>query len=456
MLGAGTKGPPITMWAVLGLVALSVGVAHGRKRNVDARSGVTAVPSERPECPHDTVAIRVIEKGNLIRTISSVPASGPITNIPEFHDCQRFIVERPWYAFWKPKRAYDSLYAIFAAFRLDSVPDTLVTSVSIPVATIYSYGGTYSPLGIRPGFNCLFLTPPSTNTKDWTAEMVSVADSNCLNQATLKPYGTPTSLEARRVPMPVATPFTPDDYPAAARWDWGTLKGHGQQYIGIRCGRSWCEVGAKSFKPSGPYTGPAAPFMSVPGFALPTAKQPRVTMIKGWYDAQTLDVIADGKQVPSPAYGVLIPNSALDILPADNVAPGLGVFDTWVHVANAWLSADYKWNLTQGMNQIWLCRKPPASAGTCAVPMGEPALSSIALSACWDGPDGRWWAKIVSSTGKVRYQCVRRRSHLTELQAYIAANPTAVVKIPGTARWRWLLDDAGEWTKCATGCCTGQ
>jgi hypothetical protein len=64
--------------------------------------------------------------------------AGPITNIPEFHDCQRFVArEGP---------AFDSLFAIFASFRLDSVTQALGwedvswTSSTPAVATVDAAG----------------------------------------------------------------------------------------------------------------------------------------------------------------------------------------------------------------------------------------------------------------------------------------------------------------------------
>lgn len=46
-----------------------------------------------------------------------IPLSGPITNIPEFHDCQRFLSD--------DGSQFDSLFAIFASFTLDATMQTL-------------------------------------------------------------------------------------------------------------------------------------------------------------------------------------------------------------------------------------------------------------------------------------------------------------------------------------------
>jgi hypothetical protein len=47
---------------------------------------------------------------------------------------------------------------------------------------------------------------------------------------------------------------------------------------------------------------------------------------------------------------------------------------------------------------------------------------------------------IVSSTGKVSYRCVTRRTH-------------AGVDPPAAVRWRWKMDDETLWERCGTGCC---
>lgn len=64
--------------------------------------------------------------------------AGPITNIPEFHDCQRFVSSSG--------TSFDSLFAVFASFRLDSVTRALGwdrvswSSSDAKVATVDSNG----------------------------------------------------------------------------------------------------------------------------------------------------------------------------------------------------------------------------------------------------------------------------------------------------------------------------
>lgn len=98
---------------------------------------------ERPECPttwgptipwldqRQTVSERRLPPGG-------IPGAGPITNIPEFHDCQRFLSA--------DGVRFDSLFAIFSFYRQDSIVgalgwDSLTwTSGNAAVATV-SGGG---------------------------------------------------------------------------------------------------------------------------------------------------------------------------------------------------------------------------------------------------------------------------------------------------------------------------
>jgi Bacterial Ig-like domain (group 2) len=109
------------------------------------------MPVERPECPtvwdtiplHTTTEVnralelkddqwspalrrgfsRFLRTGSPTQTLlfrppsGNIPAPGPITDIPEFHDCQRFVTE--------DGTQFDSLFAIFATFRMDRVVSRL-------------------------------------------------------------------------------------------------------------------------------------------------------------------------------------------------------------------------------------------------------------------------------------------------------------------------------------------
>src|SRR5687768_13080784 len=177
---------------------------------------------DRPECPHDGIILRKDPNGQLYVNPATVPEEEYLTDIPELHDCQRFIV-RGAQGF-----QYDSLYAIFARpetlsiFKTGEVsPDTILgpnQSVQLfnkgltAVALITSYGGTYDPLGIRPGVSCLYLAHERFT---WSARVVHNGNSGtCPAQP-----GAGTSLEVRENILPPHLSGL-DDVPAVARWDW--------------------------------------------------------------------------------------------------------------------------------------------------------------------------------------------------------------------------------------------
>ena len=443
--------------------------------------GPKAPTGGRPECPGDGARLPVykdtIQPPVVDHFLGTLPLSEPITDIPEFHDCQRFVVAGA------SDTSYDSLYAIFASYRLnslmtdlDSFPRTIrsgrefhivskgTSRVSVPVATVWT-DGAYGPLGIKRGYNCVFLYRDATPS-GWGAKMVPLAipDTNCLGE--FDPNASGLVLEVKS--QQTSTAYSFQDYPAVARWDWDSVGS--VQYLGIKCGAAWCEVGPPGFHPSAPYGGPLGTFHPVSTILLSGQQQQRVTNIKGWYDAQVLDNVVNGTQVPGHVHGVIIPSPWSEFLPSDlppfsaSVLPaGYKVFkDTWVHMANVYLDGDYKWNLSQGVNQIWVCLEVGATGG-CGVPLNQPPLWPPwhrALNSCDKDDDINtvvWWAKIVRADGKPMFRCVKRRGHGQKLVAWntTAAAADVFAAIPGTARWRWILDDAGEWSKCETGCCTG-
>lgn len=426
--------------------------------------------TERPECPQDTsVVVKLFDKsGNFLRHIRSIPLSEPITDIPEFHDCQRFLDSTP-----RPlteKVLFDSLYAIFAAARLDTLTSA---PGGVPIATIYSYGGAYGPLGIAPGFNCLILYGAPG---EWTAKMIpqpNYADSSCeAGHVNVAGAGTPLSVvEKAAPPAPGLQPFSRANYPPAARWDWnGKI-----QFIGIGCAAAWCEIGpVGGFASSPNYPGPPLQFDDIPGLNVTSEQRLQVTAIKGWHDFQRLDE-ADptGRHKVAAARGWLFPNPELEDRLLDQPGAIASLQGVWIHVATAFVSADYKGGLRRGLNKIYMCHEAAGQLGACIdqrvvaaplvlpVPMGQLPVNppySRSLSHCDPDPtDGRrrFW-RIDPETGPSRFVCVKRRDHYADLQAYSHNHGGVRPWIPATARWRWLLDDAGEWTKCPTGCCTGQ
>jgi len=412
----------------LGLVVLGLLLAGFVWRQGGLPNAVRAqATGDRPECPHDTITWT--DSGGVTHVYDKIPLSGEITGIPEFHDCQRFI---------RRDGSYDSLYAIYAAFHLDSLPCGLMRcgvgqtgAVGVPAATILSYGGYYEALGIQNGFNCLYLWDPP----DWKAVMIPQSDNpDCRYRKTVEPLpATAVPLTVRVIQPASFPPFRDREYPPVARWDWDSLSQ--QQYIGIRCGLAWCEVGTPSAGPAGTGSAypPLLPFDPVAGLNAATATTKAVSMVKGWFDAQRL-AVATGASTPGTLrvrpswdYGFIVPNPVLGDLQQSQFEA------TWVHVAWALVSADYRSTVrfAKGRNKISLCY---GTATRCRVPPDKVGCSEVMTNTMW-------WAKIMAPDGSESHRCVVWRGY------------PAGIDVPGTVRWRWQADDETNWIKCPSGCC---
>ena len=400
----------------------------------------------RRECPLDSVVIVLpADSHNVAQVITEVPLAGDITNVPEFHDCQRFVVRRG------DQDVYDSLYAIFAserdariysatprpttgtvrpgsspadlardslsnltgapAVRADTGTATATATGVLAVAQIYSWGGTYEPLGIKPLFNCLIIwkgAPPLI----WRAKMVHVGHNENGCNGTISPDVNGTELN---VQVRTASGFSnPADYPPVARWQ---RTANGVYTIGIRCEAAWCHVGQFNFQPEEPLPIPVG---------TPKGKR-RVRMIHGWYDRQALalpvaDAPANAPPLrPSRITGIAIPDSLLEARTAAEFDAG------WVPVSTIELRSTTaedsvyrrKLNLDRGENQVFLRKQP----GT----MNFRAL-------------------IRSRSGREVEFDVRRHDHTGLLENH-------GIRIVGTNRWRWQKDDETLWTRCLEGCC---
>lgn len=115
-------------------------------------------------------------------------------------------------------------------------------------AAIYSWGetadpagGNYPSLGIRGGWNCLYLFNPGSGP---TARMVPArSDTAC---------ATRTANEGKRLRVVVhaASPeMKASDIPAVARWEWGSTPAGETNVIWIRWGDRACEIGPDDFTP---------------------------------------------------------------------------------------------------------------------------------------------------------------------------------------------------------------
>jgi hypothetical protein len=406
----------------------------------------------RPECPqHDKIFVD--SSGTWVPRPVEIAGSGPITYVPEYHDCQRFMVQAS-----APKK-YGPLVAIFARIDLaalgdppglltstgatgltgTAVPIAGVTSTAAPslgnlslqltnlalvstgtqrgtersVATILNYDDAYDPLHIPRGYSCLYVFHETTTT--WAARLVQApSDATCL-----EPMDTVTKTFWRLG----VTHYDDPGPPPVARWDWDS--GTQEQYVGIRCGSRWCEVynPDKAHTPSPTYLGRS----------------------KGSYDEQVLAEATTGVGnpdglIPGEAIGTAFPVGVLE----QNTE--IMFKNAWVPVAQVSLSQESpvyksKYKLSKrpgeeapnGKNWVSLCM---GTKSQCV-----PLTAQAGVGNCGNATDP-WWARIENSEGKKKYRCVVRR-----------LSPTGAPLPPGVVRWRWKLQDEGMWIRCPGGCC---
>ncbi len=430
-----------TWWTVAGLAALGLVACPWPPKPPDT--------SLKNDCQQDHLVIWTSEHDSL--TGSSLPLVGPIADMPEFHDCQRFVIPATTSGLASAPSsdslAFGPLVAVWAANQLDLAfarGDSL-NGKAVPVAVLYNFDADhdYAPLGIKPGFNCLFLWNDGT----WHGTLVALGDkppvesepTRCLAPIDTASRAILAGTELEVLPVAPPPPLKPRDIPPVARWDWD--KKNRQQYIGIRCGDTWCEVGAPGFAPSDPADGTAegaeflAAVVPIPKSGVHQATPDevlRVVAVKGWSDRQRLDLrTEDSRLILADVSGVVFPQPALDSVAVDAYR------STWIPSAYVFVDATYsaKYPMQAGMNRVDICN---GTQSDCSIPAGAKHCTGI-------DPDSQdtWWGRVTPAAGDPYYYCVRRRTHGGDV-------------IPAAAaRWNWSEADAKTWSRCGTACCTG-
>ena len=323
--------------------------------------------------------------------------------------------------------------------------------LAFPMVEILSLGGTYSKLALEPGLNCLFVFRRSNK---WYAGMVAFVseERDCHSPRQVSALPSYRELSIKRISA-LDLKVEWQDIPAVARWEWDVRRN--TQVIGFKCLDGWCEVGELGYVPD---TGPdlTSTMSGIAGL-----KGSPVLKVKGWYDEQRLSPTKTGWWRPGAGplsvVGTIVPVPGLDQLDSKNFAP------TWQLIAYVNLSApspDY--SNKQGfvpmasaasVTTISFCMEDwggsnPLSTGGC------PGISIADRKAAKCGPEPpttiqpaktiHWWAKTIPAGGAApRYWCIVRRRA-----------PTGV-PVPGTARWRWMVDDETTWGRCGGACCAG-
>ena len=404
-------------------------------------------PMTLPECPHDWDFSKIqIKRGKELVPLQTLNGSPHLsapqaqTNVPEFNDCQRLIIDSGETA------RYDSLYAVFAHDSLDDtlkIKSALDTGAAFPMVEILSLGGNYPQLRIEPGVNCLFVF--KTNN-EWRARLVAFGsvEQDCHSAKTVNQVLSYHELSIKRT-----TPgLTWNDYPAVARWEWDV--GSNTQVIGFRCLDGWCEVGELGHQPD---TGPDLTG-TMDGIAGLSGSP--VLKVKGWYDEQRLSPAKNGwwkpGKGPLSVLGTIVPVPGLDRLDAAS-------FASWQLIAYVNLSApspEYDKGqlfvpMTSAGNVTTISFCMEDWGGTNPLPTGQGcagiSIASRQGAKCGTEPTAptiHWWAKTEPADKKApRYWCIVRRSAPDR------------VPVPGTARWRWLADDETTWGRCGGACCAG-
>lgn len=414
--------------AVLALVLIVLGDTYDSTRDAPPFAPVP------PECGHDN------------REIVGVQLVAITVNVPEFHDCQRLIVEGA------SGLEYSGRTAIFASdsigsfeehmrrpYRSEALGDrgrvaTSSTAATdrrrapggplrgIPIAVVLASETPYQALGIAKALNCLYIWfVVVANDTTWSARMTPTTQAVGCPFRTMDP-AMPNDLAVKRevVIDPVDNlPFkNATDYPPVARWDWDSV--HRQHYISIGCGIAWCEIGARGFVSS-------LPLELEAGNSKPLR---RVKLIRGWYDQQLLAMHGPKGPTPSRIVGTIIPDTALGS--ADDLR-------TPVHVADVAI---------QGMSPgDPTARQYDAKFNFAAPTLAEPARIYITEN---DGSTSIWKAQIRRRLGGGFETGLTKN---TMFRPVDGAFETAKYKVPGVARWRWMETDEGTWTRCKYGCC---
>ncbi len=146
------------------------------------------------------------------------------------------------------------------------------------LADIIDYGPMgYGALHIEPRLNCLWVTGRPTDPTTWKAAVrqgQSCVGPNAIGA--LSPVGARDTLQVKVIPYNDAHDLVRrSDHPSTARWGWdGRI-----QFIGIHCGRAWCEIGPRGFQGSGATVGDGIglrdeQFLAITDDALDSGYQP--------------------------------------------------------------------------------------------------------------------------------------------------------------------------------------
>jgi hypothetical protein len=370
------------------------------------------VPQATPHF-HEKIREDSLRRDSAAKRVSATAAhlGSLILDIPEYHDEQRF---RDGAGLGPMAYVFASPY-LGGFNHINQVNAHGTYGMLVAVLWVDPPGGggslpqLYLNLKLSPGVNCAYLAHTGPNpASGWSAYMVP----GTVGQPCPRPTVPGQRLPARRTPP--GTEILSEDYPAVARFGEDFA---GSPTVGVRCLIGWCEIGGGALLPQKP--------VSHTGFAYLMAR--REGRVRGWHDDQVLSVMN--------AAGSLVPTIRATVTPV----PGLermGVqhfTQQWVRVATIWLAsnpAGTKYGMpTAAMPKTWGMHG---------------GLNALELAFA----NGKWEAQItqVGPNGTINPGTPTTR-------LIVAQMPHMDLLVPGTARFRWRMNDEAVWVRCDQGCC---
>lgn len=412
------------------VVAALVALAANRPTQVSIPVGGKASDDYMPECPHSW---------------SSKRPNSPLawkhrrTDVPEFHDCQRLRVLRGE----PPRERYGPLAAVFAEDSLEFVSDSTLAPpgtgsraggrmLAIVYLPYFPQEGGYLPLGLSNFFACVIVQRVERAGRAWIVPVEDGKECSAPSMVSTA-AGTTSPYDLRVLPPPRG--MLGRDIPPVARWDWDEKTR--TQYIGVRCGGAWCEIGVRGFQSSASHDpGPANPDGRA-GYAL-----------RGAYDEQRLAEFPGGVLTPALNLGTVVPMPDLRELTRQRPPAGKWVPVARTHLAPTAGTYDVGFNFAPTAtvsptetraSTISLCTMSPGSR-PCAA---RDPNATLDVSQCTEETPGgaRWIARVDRPMKESSYFCVLYRKHE---EGFF---------VPPVVRWRWRADDETIWISCPSGCC---
>ncbi len=433
-------------WAALaGAAALALGGCGKQEEAAAPAASTQQAAAARPECPARQDSI-IIDSAHVRHAFPQGTLAGPTSNVPEYHDCQRLLEGN--------SGTYGPLVGVWAAYHVTARFSNLARdSTPVAVAELFNWDQAYGRLGIQQYFNCLYVRSSGGGL---VAEMVPVGTDNTGCREARSHWGPGH-------PLRVNVEQLDDSAPPVARWEWSST---GVQYIGIACGpKKWCRIGPpEGFRRDSLHT--ESELADVPQAV--ASRPGRRLLVAGWYDEQRLAPPSGPPAAATDVRAIVVPHERLgQYVYADfenKWAPVAFVrFETGsghapikheVRVGYAdklgFATGDTTSviSLCRGLEECPRLRTVAADSLLQRLPAAYRHPTPVSAQEVANGASQTvpnvWWARITAGS-RVTYRPVIRCDHSSLRDT-----------VPGTARWRWSLDDEKVWVRCVNGCCEVQ